>query len=162
MGRTVEEGHISRRRAAPARISACTCPTTLGDYFNQCPMQQLSALLQIQSGSDCPHESLFKIGLNSKTSQSSSATKDNHYLLLLWLWLWLTVAMTGWISLVINMIMTMTDWLWLTVAMTLTEYEWLWLTVAMTMTIAIPEYDYNFISSFLVSKQHFFGLLSYP
>ena len=64
MARTVEEGHISRRRAAPVRISACTCPTTLGSYFKQFPMQQLSAILQIQSGSDCPHESLFKIGLN--------------------------------------------------------------------------------------------------
>ena len=65
MARTVKEGHISRRRAAPARILSCACPTALGGYFKQFPMQQLSALLQIQSGSDCPHESLFKIGLNS-------------------------------------------------------------------------------------------------
>ena len=28
MARIVEEGHVSRRRAAPARISACTCSTT--------------------------------------------------------------------------------------------------------------------------------------
>ena len=28
---------------------------------------------------DCPHENLFKIGLNSNTRQSSSATKDSHY-----------------------------------------------------------------------------------
>ena len=27
----------------------------------------------------CPHENLFKIGLNSDTRQSSSATKDSHY-----------------------------------------------------------------------------------
>ena len=46
------------------------------------PMQQLSALLQIQSGSDCPHGSLFKRGLISNTSQSYSATKGSHYLLL--------------------------------------------------------------------------------
>ena len=31
------------------------------------------------SGSYCPHESLFKTGLNSNTSQSSSATNDSHY-----------------------------------------------------------------------------------
>ena len=67
MARTVEEGHVSRRRAAPARISACTCPTTLGGYSKQFPIQQLSALLQIPSGSDCPRESLFKIDLNSNT-----------------------------------------------------------------------------------------------
>ena len=42
-------------------------------------MQQLAALLQIPSGSDCPHESLIKIGLNSNTRQSSSATKGSHY-----------------------------------------------------------------------------------
>ena len=71
MARTVEEGHVSRRRAAPARMSACTCPTTLGSYLKQFPMQQLSALLQIPSGCDCPSESLFKIGLNSNTRQSS-------------------------------------------------------------------------------------------
>lgn len=29
---------------------------------------------------DYQHESLFKIGLNSNTRQSSSATKDSHYL----------------------------------------------------------------------------------
>ena len=79
MARTVEEGHVGRRRATPARISAFTCPTTLGGYFKQFPMQQLPALLQIPNGSDCPHESLFKIGLNSNTRQSSSATKDSHY-----------------------------------------------------------------------------------
>ena len=79
MARTVEEGHVSRRRAAAARISASTCPTTLGGYFKQFPMQQLSALLQIPSWSDCPHESPFKIGVNSNTRQSSSATKDSHY-----------------------------------------------------------------------------------
>ena len=55
-------------------ISACKCPTTLGGYFKQFPMQQLSALLHIQSRYDCPHESLFKIVLNSNTSQSSSAS----------------------------------------------------------------------------------------
>ena len=41
----------------------------------------LSALLQIPSRSDCPHESLFKIGLNSNTRQSSSAMKDSHYII---------------------------------------------------------------------------------
>ena len=81
MARTVEESHVSRKRAALARMSACTCPTILGGYFNQFPMQQLSALLQIPRGSDCPHESLFKIGLNSNTRQWSLATKDSHYYL---------------------------------------------------------------------------------
>ena len=33
----------------------------------------------INSLQDCPHESLFKIGLNSNTSRSSLATKDSHY-----------------------------------------------------------------------------------
>ena len=80
MAWTVEEGHVSCRRAGPARISACTFLTTLSSYFKHFPMQQLSTLLQIPSGSDCPHESLFKIGLNSNTRQSSSATKDSHYL----------------------------------------------------------------------------------
>ena len=80
MARTVEEGH-SHRRAVPARISVCTCPPTLGGYFKQFSMQQLSTLLQIQSGSDCPHKSLFKIGLNPNTSQSSLATKESHYYL---------------------------------------------------------------------------------
>ena len=42
-------------------------------------MQQLSALLQLPSGSDRPYESLFELGLNSNTRQSSSATKDSHY-----------------------------------------------------------------------------------
>ena len=71
MVRAVEEGHFSRRRSAPEGISACTCPTTLGSYLKQFPMQQLSALLQIPSGSDCPRENLFKIGLNSISRQSS-------------------------------------------------------------------------------------------
>ena len=57
------------QRAHARRHSAATSSNFL---------QQLSALLQIQSGSDCPHESLFKIGLNSNTSQSFSAT-DSHY-----------------------------------------------------------------------------------
>ena len=48
--------NVSRKRAAPARISACICATTLGSYFTQFPMQQLSTLLQIPSGSDCPRE----------------------------------------------------------------------------------------------------------
>ena len=77
--RTVEEGYVSRRRAAPARISVCACLMTLGGYFKHFPLQQLSALLQIPSGSDCPHENLFKIGLNSNTRQSSSAMRDSHY-----------------------------------------------------------------------------------
>ena len=68
--------------AAPARISACTCPKTFSQYFKQFPMQQSSVLLQILSGSDCPHENLFKIGLNSNTRQSSSATKDSHYFII--------------------------------------------------------------------------------
>ena len=59
--------------------AACRCPTTLGGYFKQFLMQQLLTLQQIASGSDCPHESQFKIGLNSNTRQSSSATKDSHY-----------------------------------------------------------------------------------
>ena len=67
--RTVEEGYISRRRVAPARISVCACLMTLGGYFKHFPLQQLSALLQNPSGSDCPHENLFKIGLNSNTRQ---------------------------------------------------------------------------------------------
>ena len=49
-----------------ARISACTCPTTLGNNFKHLPMQALSTFLQIPKGSDCPLESLFKIDLNSK------------------------------------------------------------------------------------------------
>ena len=77
--RTVEEGYVSPRRAALARISVCACLMTLGGYFKHFPMQQLSALLQIPSGSDCPHENLFKIGLNSNTRQSSSAMRDSHY-----------------------------------------------------------------------------------
>ena len=54
----VKNKHLlpSRKRAAPARISACICATTLGSYFTQFPMQQLSALLQIPSGSDCPRQ----------------------------------------------------------------------------------------------------------
>lgn len=77
--RTVEEGYISRRRVAPARISVCACLMTLGGYFKHFPLQQLSALLQNPSGSDCPHKDLFKIGLNSNTRQSSSAMRDIHY-----------------------------------------------------------------------------------
>ena len=57
--------------------------TTLTSYFEQFPMQQLSMLLQIPSRSDCPYESLFKIGLNWNTRQSSSATKDSHYYIML-------------------------------------------------------------------------------
>ena len=77
--KTVEEGYVSHRRAAPARISVCASLMTLGGYFKHFPMQQLSALLQIPSGSDCPHENLFKIGLNSNTRQSSSAMRDSHH-----------------------------------------------------------------------------------
>ena len=80
MAWTLEEGHVSRRRAMPARISACSWPTTLGSHFRHFSMLQLSALLQIPSGSDRPHESLFEIGLNSNTRRSPSATKDSHYL----------------------------------------------------------------------------------
>ena len=72
-------GLLRKAKSAPAKLSACTCPTTLGSYFKQFQIQQLSALPQIPSGSDCPHESLFKIGLNSNTRQSSSTTKDSHY-----------------------------------------------------------------------------------
>ena len=61
----------------------CTCLTTLGGYFKHFPMQQLSALLQIPSGSDCLHQSVFKIGLNSNTRQSSLAMRDMQPLLLL-------------------------------------------------------------------------------
>ena len=60
-------------------VITCTCPTTLNSYFTHFPMQQLSTLLQIPSRSDCPHESLFKIGLNSNTRQSSLETMDSHY-----------------------------------------------------------------------------------
>ena len=56
-------GMCSRRRAAPARISACTCLMTLSSYFKHFPMQQLSTFLQIPSGSDFPHESLFEVCL---------------------------------------------------------------------------------------------------
>ena len=83
MARTVEEGHVSCKTAASPRILVCTCTTTLTSYFEQFPMQQLSMLLQIPSRSDCPYESLFKIGLNSNTRQSSSATKDSHYYIML-------------------------------------------------------------------------------
>ena len=56
---------------------------TLGSYFKQFPMQSLSMLLQIQSGSDCQYESLFKIGFNSSTGHFIFGNKGQPLLLLL-------------------------------------------------------------------------------
>ena len=75
MARTVEEGHFYRRRAAP--------PTIVGGYFKQVPMQQSQALLQIHSGSDCPHKILFKIGLNSTGYETIIFDNEGQSLLLI-------------------------------------------------------------------------------
>ena len=84
MARTVEKGHVSRRRAALARISACTCPKTLDGYFKQFLMQQSSASLRISSRSDCPHESLFKTGRNSNIYKTVIFGNEGQPLLFIW------------------------------------------------------------------------------
>ena len=40
-----------------------------------------STTVSLETNPLCPHESLFKIGLNSNTRQSSSTTKDSHYMI---------------------------------------------------------------------------------